>query len=100
MSASTIQLLGSLVVAVLSGSIINALVDYVRNRKVGRLESTQFEFSTFKESNDLLRKDLAAVRLELAEERSRRRAVEAELAQAQARITALEARMSGQEKRS
>jgi hypothetical protein len=94
MTPEMIQALGLVIGALLGGGIVKALVDYVRNRHTGRLEEKQFDFTTLKELNDLLRDDLNGVRKELEEERSRRRALEDELANERRLRVALESRVA------
>ncbi len=108
MSPDTWTLVGTVVAALMGGGLIKAFVDFLRNRDVGELEQRQFDFTTLKELNDLLRKDLNGMReelmeerrlrvTELADERARRQRVEEELALAKQRIRVLEARMEAQE---
>jgi hypothetical protein len=110
MSPELVNTLGMILGALLGGGIVKAVVDYLRNRHVGELEERQFDFTTLKELNDLLRKDLNGMReelseerrlrvTELAEERARRQRVEEELALAKQRIRVLESRMEAQERK-
>ncbi|MEV0237552.1 hypothetical protein [Nonomuraea sp. NPDC050786] len=75
-----IPTIGVVVAALLGGGIVRAFVEYARNRQVGRLESHQFDFSSLREMNEIMKKDLAGVREELAQERALRRSVEEVLA--------------------
>lgn len=110
MSPDTWTLVGGIVAAFMGGGLLKAFVDFLRNRDVGELEQKQFDFTTLKELNDLLRKDLNGMReelmeerrlrmTELADERARRQAVEEELAVAKQRIRVLEIRMGAQERK-
>lgn len=94
MTPEMVQLIGIVVAGLLGGGIVKALVDYVRNRHTGRMEERQFDLTTLKELNDLLRKDLNEVRQELDEERTRRRTLEDELAQERRLRVALERRVA------
>lgn len=100
MTPELITTIGLVLASLLGGGIIQALVGYARNKRTGSLEEKQFDFSTWKESNDLLRKDLNGVRQELDEERARRRSLEEELVQERKLRQALERRVEELEKTS
>lgn len=98
MNPDMISTWGTVIIALLGGGMIKALADYIRNRQVGSLENRQFDFTTLKELNDLLRVDLNGVRVELEEERVRRRNLEEELATERRLRRALEARVADLER--
>lgn len=74
MSTTWIQTIGTVVVALLGGGIVKALVDYLRDRRTGKLEQSAFEFKTLSEMNDRLRAEIKELRAEIEEERRRMRA--------------------------
>lgn len=98
MTPDMLNTIGTVIIALLGGGMIKALADYIRNRQVGKLENRQFDFTTLKELNDLLRNDLNGVRVELEEERVRRRNLEEELATERRLRRALEARVADLER--
>lgn len=60
--------------ALLGGGIVKALVDFLRNRQLGRMEEHQFEYKTLSEMNSQMRQELKDLRIEMEAERKRLRA--------------------------
>ena len=65
MSAQTITLFGSVLVALLGGGAIKAFLDYLADRRRGEIEEGSNTFKTLVEMNTLLRSELKDVRSEL-----------------------------------
>ena len=74
MNADTLQAVGVVLAALLGGGIVKALVDFLRNRQLGRMEEHQFEYKTLSEMNSQMRSDLKDLRIEMEAERKRLRA--------------------------
>lgn len=74
MSADILQTVGVILAALLGGGIVKALVDFLRNRQVGRMEEHQFEYKTLSEMNSQMRQELKDLRIEMEAERKRLRA--------------------------
>lgn len=109
MSANILQTAGVIIAALLGGGIVKAVVDYLRNRQLGKLEEHQFEYKTLSEMNAQLREELRdlraeweeerkRLRAELDDERTKRRQIEDELATERRERTRLERRVSELEK--
>lgn len=105
MSGTWITTVGVIIASLLGGGIVKAFVDYLRDRRTGKLEQSAFEFKTLSEMNDRLRAELKELRAEveeerkrfraeLDEERNRRRSLEDELAVERRRTAALENRVA------
>jgi len=105
MSANWITTIGVIIASLLGGGIVKAFVDYLRDRRTGKLEQSAFEFKTLSEMNDRLRAELKELRAEveeerrrfraeLDEERTRRRSLEDDLSKERRRTADLEFRVA------
>jgi hypothetical protein len=86
LSAQTITLIGSILVALLGGGAIKAFFDYLNDRRRGRIEEYTHTFKTLVEMNTLLRSELKDVRQELETERRQRVALEIKVRHLEARL--------------
>lgn len=100
-----VQTIGMIIGALMGGGLVKAIVDYLRDRRTGKLDESKFEFQTLTEMNASLRQQLKdlktetdndrrAFRADLDEERRQRRILEEELAAERQKTRALEARVS------
>lgn len=100
-----VQTVGMIIGALMGGGLVKAIVDYLRDRRTGKLDESKFEFQTLTEMNASLRQQLKELRAEteqdrrqfradLDEERRQRRALEEDLAAERQKTRALEARVS------
>lgn len=95
MSPAWLTTVGTIIVALLGGGIVKAFVDYLRDRRTGKLEQSAFEFKTLSEMNDRLRAELKEIRLEMEEERKRMRM---ELDEERAKRRALEDQLATEQR--
>lgn len=73
MNTGLLQTIGIIIAALLGGGMIKAILDYINNRRRGKLEEHQFEYQTLSEMNANLRNEVRQLREDIEAERRRMR---------------------------
>ncbi|GII87689.1 hypothetical protein Ssi03_56790 [Sphaerisporangium siamense] len=98
MAPETLTTLGTVISAVLGGGAITAITGYLRDRRKDKGDFTVSTFTTLKEMNDRLNKQVAELQTLLDTERAQRRDLEDTVARERRERRSLEDRVSALER--